>query len=718
MTQTSDRSHEGFWRYVADLRPQLRKDVEILAQDYRGERWYLLHDRTSGRFIRFNGASHEFLARLDGDLSVGEILETINQGRAQLEQLEPDQILRIMAQLHAAEVLRGGLPLGAQDLLTRYQQVQRFQRRRALSNPLALRIPLFDPDRLLGRLAGLARWLFSWAGLTLWLLVVGLAGVLALANAGALGAAIADKQLGTSEVLMFWLTFPVIKALHELGHGLAVKARGGEVHETGITLLVFMPVPYVDASAASAFRDKYRRATVGAAGILVELFLAALGILVWLVVEPGLVRELALNVALIGGISTVLFNGNPLLRFDGYYVLEDLVEIPNLASRASRFYQFLIQKYLLGLPDARSPVMAVGETAWFAFYGLASPLYRLLVLFGIALYLASEFLVVGVVLACWAVLMQLVKPLFLSLRFIAISPRVEARRVRGAALFGIAILLISGALAVPAPLVTRAQGVVWPGEQAQVVADTNGFVSEVLVATGTKVMPGDILLRLDDPELRVRHAVLASRLRELRDKQVAERQRSRVRAAMVADDIAALQAELDQVEGLLAALEVRSADAGRFFPVDPHALLGKFLKQGEVVAYVVPAQSPIVRAIVEQDRVGLLRSRPTEIQVMLAERLGEVLPARVVREIPAGSEALPSMALGEAGGGSIALDASDDSGRTASEKVFQLELALPPEARATGVGGRAYVRIDHGSESLWLQWARSLRQLVLSRLQT
>ena len=718
MTRVGGGSHEGFWRYVADLRPQLRKDVEVLVQDYRGERWYLLHDRASGRFIRFNSAAYEFLARLDGDLTVGEILETINQGRSPPACLEPDQVLGIMAQLHAAEVLRGGLPLGAQDLLNRYQQVQRFQRRRALSNPLALRIPLFDPDRLLDRLAGPARWLFAWPGLILWLLVVGLAALLAVVNAGALGAAIADKQFSTSEVLMFWLTFPLIKAFHELGHGLAVKARGGEVHETGITLLVFMPVPYVDASAASAFRDKYRRATVGAAGILVELFLAALGILVWLLVEPGLVKTLALNVALIGGISTVLFNGNPLLRFDGYYVLEDLIEIPNLATRSNRFYLFLIQKHLLGLADARSPVTAAGEMAWFTFYGLASPLYRLLVLFGIALYLAAEFLVIGVVLACWAILMQFIKPLFLSLRFIATSPRVEARRVRGFALVAVAVVFVSAALAVPVPLITRAQGVVWSGEQAQVVAATSGFVSEVLVTAGTQVAPPDILLRLGDPELRVRHQVLSARLRELSDKQIAERQRSRVRAAMVADDIAAVQAELDQVTRRLAALEVRSSDAGRFFPIDPHELLGKYLRQGELVAYVVPPRSPIVRTVVEQDRVGLLRSRPTEVQVMLAERLGEVLPARVIREIPGGSEALPSMALGEAGGGKIALDSSDETGRTASEKVFQLELALPPDARATGVGGRAYVRLHHGSESLWLQWARRLRQLLLSRLQT
>jgi putative peptide zinc metalloprotease protein len=133
---------------------------------------------------------------------------------------------------------------------------------------------------------------------------------------------------------------------------------------------------------------------------------------------------------------------------------------------------------------------------------------------------------------------------------------------------------------------------------------------------------------------------------------------------------------------------------------------------------VIRSASPVVRAIVEQDRVGLLRSHDTQVEVVLAERMGQPLPAEVVREIPAGSEELPSMALGAAGGGDIAVDTRDEAGRTATEKVFQLELALPSYTRATGIGGRTYVRLDHGSEPLWRQWARSVRQLLLSRLQT
>ena len=169
-----------------------------------------------------------------------------------------------------------------------------------------------------------------------------------------------------------------------------MKVWGGEVREVGLMMLVLFPVPYVDASAASAFPSKWRRAVVAGAGIMAELAIAAAAILVWAAAEPGLVRAAAFNAALIGGVSTLLFNGNPLLRFDGYYVFADLVEIPNLAQRANRQVFHLIKRHAFGLSESASAVTARGEAPWLVIYSVAAFIYRFFIVLGIALFIAGN----------------------------------------------------------------------------------------------------------------------------------------------------------------------------------------------------------------------------------------------------------------------------------------------------------------------------------------
>ena len=246
-----------------------------------------------------------------------------------------------------------------------------------------------------------------------------------------------------------------------------------------------------------------------------------------------------------------------------------------------------------------------------------------------------------------------------------------------------------------------------------------GFVIEVLTHPGSHVEPGQVLLRIDNPELRARRAVLAARLQELRSDYAAQRTSSRVRAAMVADDIAAVKAELDDVQRQIGHFDLRSAVAGVYFPIDPHRAEGKLLQQGELVGYVLTEGAPLVRAVVGQDEIGLLRNNAgTRASVVLADRIDQSIGAHIVREVPAGSNELPSTALGALAGGDVTVDLSDPQGHTTVEKVFQIELALPVGSHVIGIGERAHVRLEHGSEPLWRQWSRGVRQLLLSRLQT
>ena len=709
-------SQAANWQVVAQLRPQLRQHVRTYPQIFRSQRWYVLHDESNGRNLRFNATAYAFIGRLDGNFSVQQIWQQLATADAE-PALQQDEVLLILTQLFAIDALQSGLPIDAMEFFKRYQHERRLRRKRAVMNPLAIRVPLLDPDALLNRLLPWVRPLFSTSAALLWLLLVGLATLLAMVNFPALHAALDRDLLAPTNLLLLLLTFILIKGVHEFAHAFAVKMWGGEVHEMGITLLVLAPVPYVDASAAWGFRDKHKRVLVGAVGILVELFVAALALFVWLSVEPGLVRDAAFNALLIGSVSTLLFNANPLLRFDAYYVLQDLIEIPNLYSRASRYYLYLLQRYLFGLTQVPSPVSADGERGWFLCYGLATLLYRLFILVVIVLFLADEYLFLGVLLGTWAIGMQLLVPLLRGVRFVLAAPALAGRRVR-AATFSVLLLsgLAGGLCYLPVSLTTHTEGIVWVPEQAQVFAATDGFVSQVLVASGTEVAAGTPLIRLRAPALEARIAVLKARYRTLQTRHAAEQLQQRVASTMTAEEMAALAAELSLLRAQVADLEVRSALAGSFVRPEAHTLQGRYLRQGELIGYLITPARLIVRAVVPQSAIGLVRQQVQQVEVRLAERLDETIVASIVRETPSGSTDLPSRALGAAGGGDIAVRKTDAAGTTAAEKVFQLDLSLPDDLAITGLGERAYVLFDHGAEPLARQWLRSGRQLVLSRL--
>ncbi|WP_261842181.1 hypothetical protein [Aliamphritea ceti] len=701
---------------LAKLHPQLRQHISIYSHVYRGERWYVLRDMSSGRHLRFSAPAYDFVARLDGEQSIGDIWnETLaKQGSDALSQGE---IIQILTQLFTIDMLSSEMPHGAENFLKRFQNQHQHSRQRAVLNPLAIRVPLMDPDALLNTCMPWVRPLFSRAGVIIWLLVACVAGVLALSHHQALLAEVGKDVLLPTNLVMMLLAFIVIKTIHEFGHAFAVKMWGGEVHEMGITLLVLVPVPYMDASAASAFRSKYKRALISAVGVVAELFVAALALFVWLSVEPGMVKDLAFDALLISSVMTLLFNANPLLRFDGYYVLQDLIEIPNLYTRSGRYYLYLIQRYLFGITQARSPVTAHGEAPWFVVYGLAALIYRLVLLVMIALFLAEEYLFIGVALGAWAVASQLLLPLYRALRFFLVGPALTGQRFRAVSITVLVIgVLAAGLMLRPVSLSTKAEGVVWVSDQAQIYAGTEGVVAEVLVASGSRVEPGTPLVQLQAPSLDTEILKLQARQRELSVRSAAERIEQRVQSEITRIELHTVEAELALLKEQSAGLLLRSEVTGVFVVPEAHRFTGRYLRKGDLVGYVVSPERLIVRTIVPQSDIGLLRQQVARVEVRFAERLGESVTAHIIREIPAGNNLLPSRALGAAGGGNIAVRLNGDDGITAAEKVFQVDLGLPEDLVITGIGERAYVRFDHGSEPLVSQWIRSARQLLLSRL--
>jgi putative peptide zinc metalloprotease protein len=705
------------WYRVKQLMPSLRAHADIGRHSYRGEIWYVLRDAASQRFHRFTPAAHIVIGLMNGERSIEEIWKLAADELGD-DAPTQDEMIQLLGQLHMADVLQCDVTPDAAELFERGQKQRAQKRKSRWLSPFAIQIPLLDPERFLTRSIPYLKPLLGWFGALLWLAVVPPALVLVGVHWADLTNNLLDRLFAPQNLLLIWLIFPVLKVLHEFGHGYAAKAFGGEIHDMGIMLLVFTPVPYVDASSSWALTSRYRRALVGAGGMVVEIFLAALALYVWLAAEPGVVRLAAYNVLIIGGATTLLFNGNPLLRFDGYYILSDLLEIPNLRARSNRYLGYLLERHLLRSPDVRAPHTAPGEPGWFVSYSVAAFLYRMFVVVAILMWILDWNLIVGLALGTFAAVGWFGVPLYRIVKHLLSSPTL--RRMRGRALAvsgGLVCALLVAITLIPVPLRTRAEGVVWIPEEAFVRAGSTGFITRVVAEPGSRVEPRDLLLEIRDPMIETDVTVNAARVRELEARYTAENKRDQVAAQIAKDELRYARRELARASERAANSEVRSGASGSFVIPRSEDLPGRYVSKGQVLAHVVDLSTIKIRAVIPQNDIDLVRQRTTNIEVRMAERLSETYPATVRRFVPRASEQLPSVALGSGGGGEVPVDPTDGQGTRAVQSMFELELELPAKVPLLNAGGRVYVRFDHGLEPLATQWYRRVRQLFLSRFE-
>lgn len=703
------------WYRVEGLKPKLRSHIQVTRHHYRGKLWYVLQDRSSGQNHRFSPEVHYVLSLMDGKRNFQEIWDLA------LEKLgddapTQDEMVRLFGQLHTHDLLLCDVPPDTMELFQRFERKQRGKWKQRLFSPLSIRLPIWDPDNFLERWLFLVRPLYGLGGQLLWVATITFAIFLAASNWPDLTGDVADRIMAPSNLLVLFFVYPAVKFLHELGHAFSTKVWGGEVHEMGIMLLVFMPIPYVDASSAWAFRERKKRVVVGAAGMAVELFLAALALFVWVNAEQGVVRTIAYNVMLIGGVSTLFFNGNPLLRFDGYYIFSDLIEIPNLSSRSNNYIGYLIQRYLFAVKHLNSPAADAGERIWLVGYGVASFIYRMMISFVIVLFVAGKFFVIGVIIALWALMTMIFLPLWKAVRFLFVSPAIQRQRARAVTIsFAAVVTVVSVLFFLPMPLSTYTEGVVWLPEKAKVRINTEGFVKSIAARSNDFVHQGDVLLEMEDPLLKSKHKVLRHRIDELKTQYRKAWNEDQVQAQILEQQIEALGVELALVEEELEGLVLRSAIDGVLIIPEEKDLEGNFLQKGTLIAYVVNYPLTTVRTVVRQDDIGLVRERIQSAQVRFVDNIKRLYTASVYREVPAASDKLPSQALGFSGGGRIPIDPSEGNGMKAFEPVFQIDLKFPSEAHVKNIGERVYVRFDLGEEPLAWQWLRLGRQLFLRR---
>ena len=710
------RTFSDSWHRVAQVRAELRSTVRAHRQMYRGREWIVLRDTLSSDWFRINAQAWSFVSRLSTRRTVDEAwLEAVASDPDHA--LSQEEVVQLLGQLNLSNLLNFDRSSAGASLFDRYTQRRKREQRALLMGFMSIRIPLFDPDRMLQTAMPLIRAVFSPAGALFYLLLLGLAGKALVDNVDSLfsqGAGI----LAPSNLGLLYIGFIIAKVVHELGHAAACRLHGGEVHKMGVMLLIFAPMPYVDATASWGFRHRWPRLLVGASGVLAELAVAAVAALLWAHTAPGVVNSIAYNVIFVASVSSLFFNLNPLLRFDGYHMLVDLIDVPNLFQRSRDQLRYLGERLVFRLPNARPAARSAVEAWLLPLYGVVSLAYWLFLMSTIVFFVAEQYLDLGVAMAWILGFTITVVPLFKFLKYLATSPRLMHVRARCIATT-VAICLGSLVLlaGVPVPDRVRASGVLEAVNYRRVSSDTAGRVVSVQVTPGARVTAGQELMRLENPEIEFELASARLQREQLLSQEV--------RATSVArSDLAALQRQREAVEAVISELErqrqglvLRAPIDGLWSPEIFDSGLGRWVARGAGLGAVVDPQSWRFVAVLPQVATHLFDNEVRGVEIRLRGQEDVNLVAQGAVLVPFETGTLPSRALGMAGGGDIAVAPGDGQGLTAAEPFFQILASLPVDVAASELrhGRLGTLRLTLKAAPLMVQWERAVRQFFQRR---
>ena len=630
---------------------QARKDLEISRQVHSNEVFYVVKDPVTLRYFRMGELEHEIFRMLDGRSTLEDVRLRMAERHGD-EEMSEQEVVDFLKRLKMSNLL---VSKGAAEDEALFRQAK--EKRKAkfagyFKNFLFIRFSLVDPDPFLERVLPYIRFLWTRAFLALWFASF-LASLWMLAlNKDRIDWGI-DRLLAPSNLLYLWIGILIVKTFHELAHGLTCKYHGGEVHEMGILFLVFTPCFYCNVSNAWSFMDKRQRLSVSLAGIFFEVFLAQLAFFLWLTTATGMVNSVAYNLMTVASISTVIFNANPLLRYDGYYVLSDYLEIPNLRLSSDAYIKYLAKTCLLGIEVPGYELPRRRERHIFLVYGFAAYLYRWFIMIGITLLVASKFLIIGIFLAVIVVVSSFIIPFVKTFRYVYFNRETEPARGRSVAV-GLTLLFVLVAVVGlwKAPQRIRADCVVEPIELKTIRAKTPGFIRSVPAAGTREVKAGDVLFELDNLDLQLRRERLLKDIARMEvERQVRVGEGDPAGAALAQKRIDQLRQELAWGDSQIRELVVRSPISGAILTPDLARMLGSHVRKGSELCAVGDVSAFRVRAAVHENQVGEATQGRT-VEIRFPFRPDKVFRCQVKEIAPRAMETVAE-GLKASGGGRI-----------------------------------------------------------------
>ena len=509
----------------SDQRPltmRKRNDLELQETLYQGERSWIVKDPVGLKYFRLQEPEYEAFQMIDGVNSYAEI-------KLHLENKFPEMELRIEAvyalvnSLHSSGLLLSDAAGQDQPLTQRRNKELKQKATSLVMSVMSLKFPGVDPERFLCWLYPKISWLFSRGATVFFGVVCILALLLVASNLEEFFRRLPEfsEFFNLQNLLFMGSILIVTKSIHELGHGLMCKHFGGECHEIGFMLLVMTPAMYCNTSDSWTLPNKWHRIAIGAAGMYVEVIMAAFATFLWWYTQPGFAHYLALNIMFLCSFSTLVFNANPLLRYDGYYMLSDFLEIPNLSQKSTMSLVEQLKVQCLGMKPSPSRLMPSKNLTTFALYSVASFAYRWFVMIAIFWFLIKLFEpygleVIGHLLISMSLFGMVVMPLYKTIKFFAFPGRFREVKTVRVVITGALLLMLAYALfSIPITHHVTASFVTRPIDAQMVYATAPGTLTEIAFRPGDRVKAGAKIARLDSLELDIATEQLRGRAEHL-----------------------------------------------------------------------------------------------------------------------------------------------------------------------------------------------------------
>lgn len=660
----------------------VRSDLTVTRHMFRGLPGYIVKDPLTLQTHRLTLEDYLIFIRIQADGSLAEVFDELLAERI-LERSDEEHFYVFILTLHRQNFLH--LPIAdEQRLYKRHEAMQGAKRKRAWMNLLFLRVSLFNPDRFLDRTAHRVKWLFTRPVFAVWIVTVVAGLAVAWHNASDLAQPLSQVLL-LQNLPLLWVSLVVLKVLHEAGHAYACKLLRGEVPEIGIHFIALTPLPYVDATAAWSFPRKRDRLIVSVAGMYLELFVAAVAIMLWSVAGPGLLKAAAYNIAFLASVVTVAFNMNPLMKFDGYYLLSDVLEVPNLRQRSTNYAKAVLKRIFLGLP---MPQVEGGRRAKLGLltFGVSCVVYRFFLVLAISATVASRYFFLGLGLATVYVLSEATRVLIDTWKLLFRSEETANLRIR-ASMVGCLLLIFvpAGVCLIPLPSRVLAPALVGSLDQTTVRAEAPGFVSLLFAEPSQHVEQGAPLVFLEHSRDEAALLQAKGRLEQARLQTEAVRYQDWITARLEEERADHLAREVAWYEREKERRQVHAPIAGRLVYFFDALDSGRYIQAGEPVA-TISAGVPVIRVLLNEQQMA--EADPQKGQEVLFRSVAsptQTFPGRVLTIQPAGSRLVEEVRLTHLGGGNIPVNPTTGM---ALEPFFELVVEL------TDMGA---VGLPHGS---------------------